>query len=87
MLGFKTKSKEDEKEETQPADVVKVIEIIGTSDQGFDEAIAVAIKTAASSLRHITGADVKHMTVSVKDGKVSQYRVDLKVAFALDADD
>ena len=87
MLGFKTKSKEDEKEETQPADVVKVIEIIGTSDQGFDEAIAVAIKTAASSLRHITGADVKHMTVSVKDGKVSHYRVDLKVAFALDGDD
>ena len=87
MLGFKTKSKDDEKEEIQPADVVKVIEIIGTSDQGFDEAIAVAIKTAASSLRHITGADVKHMTVSVKDGKVSHYRVDLKVAFALDGDD
>jgi len=87
VLGFKTKSKDDEKEETQPADVVKVIEIIGTSDQGFDEAIAVAIKTAASSLRHITGADVKHMTVSVKDGKISHYRVDLKVAFALDGDD
>lgn len=87
MLGFKTKSKDDEDEEAGSADVVKVIEIIGTSDQGFDEAIAVAIKTAASSLRHITGADVKHMTVAVKDGKISHYRVDLKVAFAVDPDD
>ena len=74
MLGFKAKSRHDEDEDkdqdkdTVSADVVKVIEIIGTSDQGFEEAIAVAIKTAASSLRHITGADVKHMTVAVKNG-------------------
>jgi flavin-binding protein dodecin len=67
--------------------VVKVIELIATSTQGFDDAIQKGIATAAHSLRHISGADVKHMTVAVKNGKILQYRVDLKVAFALDDDD
>ena len=40
-----------------------------------------------NSLRHITGADVRHVTVAVRNGKVSEYRVDLKIAFALDGDD
>ncbi|MDO8506028.1 MAG: dodecin family protein [Candidatus Limnocylindria bacterium] len=79
--------KDKKDDEVEMGSVVKVIEVIGTSRDGFDEAIRLAIKTAASSLRHITGADVKHMTVSVEDGKVTQYRVDLKVAFALDSDD
>jgi flavin-binding protein dodecin len=98
MLGFKAKDKHEDRHEdrhhehgdndrTGEASVVKVIEVIGTSDRSFDAAIAVAIETAASSLRNITGADVKHMTVAVKDGKISGYRVDLKVAFVLDADD
>ena len=96
MIGFLTKGK-DAKEESEerseqqgaerPVGVVKVIEVVATSTTSFDDAIARGVKTAASSLRHISGADVKHMTVAVKDGKVSEYRVDLKVAFALDEDD
>lgn len=64
--------------------VVKVIELIGTSAESFDDAVGKAVSTAAASLRHITGADIKRMTVAVKDGKVSQYKVNLKVAFALE---
>ncbi|HKY49647.1 MAG TPA: dodecin family protein [Candidatus Limnocylindria bacterium] len=70
--------------ETSP--VVKVIEMIATSTESFDDAIAKGVATAARSLRHISGADVRHMTVAVRNGKVSQYRVDLKVAFALEED-
>lgn len=102
MLGFMTKEKHEEKVEKNGdvkkyeavlddgidvAPVVKVIELIATSAQGFDDAIEKGVATAAQSLRHISGADVKHMTVAVKDGKIMQYRVDLKVAFALDEDD
>jgi len=85
MLGFLTRDKEenDEQRVTQ-FPVVKVIEVVATSPTSFDEAIANGVKMASSSLRHITGADVKHMTVAVKNGKVSEYRVDLKIAFALD---
>lgn len=83
------KKREDEKtaRAVGTAPVIKVIEIIGTSAESFDDAIATGITTAARSLRHITGADVKHLTVTVQDGKVARYKADLKVAFALEADD
>jgi flavin-binding protein dodecin len=67
--------------------VVKVIELVGTSAESFDDAIRKAVSTAAQSLRHITGADIKHMTVAVKDGKVHKYKVDLKIAFALESEE
>jgi hypothetical protein len=67
--------------------VVKVIELVGTSSEGFDEAIAHAVSLAGKSLHGITGADVKHMTVAIEDGKITQYRVNVKVAFAIDEDD
>jgi flavin-binding protein dodecin len=67
--------------------VVKVIEVVATSVTRFEDAIARGVATAARSLRHIGGADVKHMTVAVRNGKISEYRVDLKIAFALDEDD
>ena len=102
MLGFMTKDKHEEKVEKNGdvkkyeavlddgidvAPVVKVIELIATSAQGFDDAIEKGVATAAQSLRHISGADVKHMTVTVKNGKIMQYRVVLTVAFALDEED
>ena len=93
MLGIKVNGKKKEDEERSEAvapaalGVVKVIEIIGTSPTGFDDAIARAVRTASTSLRHLRGADVKHMTVAIKDGAVTEYRVDLKVAFGLDSID
>ena len=70
-----------------PTAVIKVVELVGTSPLGFDDAVRTAVKRAAGSLRHITGVDVKHMTAAVTDGEISEYRVDLKVAFALDDED
>jgi flavin-binding protein dodecin len=67
--------------------VVKVIELVATSSASFEDAIAKGVATAAHSLRHISGADVKHMTVAVRNGKIAEYRVDLKIAFALDLDE
>jgi len=102
MLGFMTKDKGEERVEKngdvkkyeavlddglEMSPVVKVIELIATSAQSFDDAVAKGVTAAAQSLRHIQGADVKHMTVAVRDGKITQYRVDLKVAFALDDED
>jgi flavin-binding protein dodecin len=67
--------------------VVKVIELVATSSASFEDAIAKGVATVAHSLRHISGADVKHMTVAVRNGKIAEYRVDLKIAFALDLDE
>ena len=93
MLGIKLNGRKkdapDEREQKRSTEtpVVKVIEVIGTSKVGFDDAIASAVRTAAGSLRHITGADVRHMTLGIADGRVTEYRVDLKIAFGLEADD
>jgi flavin-binding protein dodecin len=84
---FEKTEEETAEQKTKLSGVVKIIEVIGTSETSFDDAIATAIKTASRSLRHVTGADIKHMTVAAKEGKVTEYRVDLKLAFALDFDD
>jgi dodecin len=84
---FEKTERETATPQTKVSGVVKIIEVIGTSKIGFDDAIATAIKTASHSLRHITGADVKHMTVAADEGTITEYKVDLKLAFALDPDD
>ena len=63
--------------------VAKVIEITSESTKGFEDAIARGIKEANKSVKNIKSAWVKDQEVSVKDGKVAQYRVCLKVTFVL----
>lgn len=66
--------------------VLKVIELVGTSPNSWEEATENAIEKAAETLRHITGADVVGQNVMVKDGDIVEYRVDLKVAFVVEGD-
>jgi flavin-binding protein dodecin len=66
--------------------VLKVIELMGTSPNNWEEAAKNAIDKAAETLRGISGADVIGQNVVVKDGKVVEYRVDLKVAFMVEGD-
>ncbi len=62
----------------------KVVEIVGSSTKSFEAAIKGAIEDAASTTRGITGAHVENLTVRVRDGQVTEYRVDLKVAFGVE---
>jgi flavin-binding protein dodecin len=63
--------------------VAKVTEIISSSKKGFDDAVQTGIKRASKTLDNIQGAWVNEMSVKVRDGKVSEYRVNLKVTFVL----
>ena len=63
--------------------IAKVSEITATSSVSFDDAVQEGVKRAAKTLDNITGAWVKEMKVDVKDGKVSDYRVNMKVTFVL----
>jgi flavin-binding protein dodecin len=63
--------------------VAKVTEIIASSPEGFEAAIRVGIERANETLTNIQGAWVKEQNVTVKGGKVDQYRVTLKVTFVL----
>ncbi|MEJ2452748.1 MAG: dodecin family protein [Candidatus Thiodiazotropha sp.] len=63
--------------------VAKVTEIISSSTKGFDDAVSQGIKRANKTLKNIKAAWVKDQKVSVSKGKVTEYRVTLKVTFVL----
>jgi flavin-binding protein dodecin len=64
--------------------VIRIIELVGVSDKSWSDAAQQAIARAAKTLRHITGADVVHSRAVVRDGKIVEYRVDLKLAFIVE---
>ncbi|MDH4208784.1 MAG: dodecin family protein [Anaerolineae bacterium] len=66
--------------------VLKVIELVGTSPNSWEEATKMAVDKAAETLRGISGANVMRQNVVVKDGKITEYRVDVKVAFVVEGD-
>ena len=63
--------------------VAKVIELVGASEQGWEDAARVAVKTAAKTLHGITGVEVASMTATVEDGKIVSYKTTVKIAFAV----
>ena len=63
--------------------VAKVSEIIASSSKGFDDAIASGIKRATKTLKGVQSAWVADQEVLVKNDKVVEYRVRLKVTVVL----
>ena len=63
--------------------VAKVTEITSTSTKSFEDAIAQGIERASKTLKNVKGAWVQNQKVEVKDGKISSYRVEMKVTFVL----
>lgn len=63
--------------------VAKVIEIIASSDKSFEDAVSNGVAKAAESVKDITSAWVQDQSVKVKDGKVTKYRVVLKITFVV----
>ncbi len=62
---------------------VKVIEVIGVSDVGFEDAVAQAVAKAADSISGITGVEVTGWNARVREGEVTQYRATCKLAFVV----
>jgi flavin-binding protein dodecin len=63
--------------------VAKVTEISASSAKSFDDAMQVGIDRANKTLDKVKGAWVNEMKVVVEDGKITQYRVNMKVSFIL----
>lgn len=63
--------------------VAKVSEISASSTESFEDAVKKGIKRANKTLKNITGAWVQDQKVDVKKGKITTYRVNLKVTFIL----
>lgn len=65
------------------ASVAKVSEITASSSKSFDDAIAAGLARANKTLRNVTGAWIKAQELSLADGKVTEYRVRMKITFIL----
>ncbi len=63
--------------------VAKIVEISATSPNSFEDAIQDGITKAGKTLDDIRGAWVSEQKVTVENGKITEYRVDLKVTFVL----
>ena len=59
----------------------KVIELVGTSPNSFEEAARNAVETAAKSLKDIRVAEVAEFDMKVDGGKVVSFRAKVKVSF------
>ncbi|MDQ3839670.1 MAG: dodecin family protein [Thermoproteota archaeon] len=66
--------------------VAKVIEIIGSSQNGWEEAAQVAIDEARKTIHGIHGLEIIDMTAKVdpNTGKISEYRSGVKISFGVE---
>jgi dodecin len=64
--------------------VARVTEIIASSKKSFEDAVEQGVARASKTLKNIEGAWVQDQKVVVKNGKVAEYRVAMKVTFILE---
>jgi flavin-binding protein dodecin len=78
--------KQDIGSDTDVASVVKVITIIGQSEESFAKAADAAVRKAQQSIRNITGVDVISMsaTVDPNPGGIKEYRTTVNIAFVVE---
>ncbi len=61
--------------------VYRVTEIVGTSKKSWEDAAASAIETASKSLRDLRVAEVSALDMTIKNGKIQEYRSKVKLSF------
>lgn len=63
--------------------VARVTEIISSSETSFEDAVQQGVQRACETLKNVEGAWVQDQKVVVRDGQITEYRVNLKVTFIL----
>ena len=66
------------------AGVYKKIEIVGSSPVSFAEAARAAVEEASKTVRHMAWFEVAEERGAIRDGKVSEFQVTLRVAFKIE---
>jgi dodecin len=64
--------------------VLKVIEVLSSSVTSWEDATKKAVEKASKSVKHIRSVYIQDQSAAVKDGKVSEFRVNLKITFELE---
>jgi flavin-binding protein dodecin len=63
--------------------VAKVIEVTAGSSKGLEDAILQGISKASDSLEHVEGAWIQDIKVKCDNGRIAEWRVNMKVTFVL----
>ncbi|MBS9460788.1 MAG: dodecin family protein [Bacteroidota bacterium] len=61
--------------------VLKVIEVLANSDKSWEQAAKNAIEHASKSVKNIRSVYINEQSASVNDGKIDEYRVNVKITF------
>ena len=64
--------------------VVKIVKIIGQSSESFAKAAEAAVEEAAQSIRNVKSFQVEQLSGEVTDGKISNYRAAVEIAFVVE---
>ncbi len=64
--------------------IVKVIEVIATSDKGFSEATENAVAQASKTVKNIKSVYIKEMNANVENQKIVSYAVNTKISFVIE---
>ena len=68
----------------EPGHTYRVIEVVGTSEKGIDDAMRSAIDRAHQTIRGLAWCEVSRITGHIKDSRVTHFQVTLKVGFTLE---
>lgn len=61
--------------------ILKVIELLASSDKGWEDAAANAVKTASKTVQGIRSVYIKDLSAVVKNNLITEYRVNAKITF------
>jgi flavin-binding protein dodecin len=64
--------------------VVKMIELVGTSNKGLQDAVEETVREASKTLRNLVGVDVLGWTGRIQGGKIVEYRSNVKISFLVE---
>ena len=63
--------------------VVKILELVGSSEKSWEDAVENALKEAGETVKNIVGIDVLGYKGEVKDNKIVKFKAHIKVAFTV----
>ena len=61
--------------------IYKIIELVGSSPKGWEDAVQVAVMEASKSLRDLRIVEVDKLDAKIVDGKIVSYRAKVKLSF------
>jgi dodecin len=64
--------------------ILKVIEVLASSEKGWDDAAQNAVKIASKSVRGIKSINIQNMSALVEGKKIVEYRINAKLSFEID---